>query len=209
MTDIVHPLWIEPWPLVLASASAPRAAMLRAAGIPLEIVPADVDERQVEGVLAAEGLSADVIATRLAAAKAEAVSIRFPGRLVLGADQTLAVGSERLHKPAGLAEARTQILKLRDREHMLHSGAALVMDGAVLDSFVTTARLSMRAFTEEFLDRYIAQAGDQVTKSVGGYQLEGAGVHLFDRVEVDHFTVLGLPLFPLLAALRRRGMLVE
>jgi septum formation protein len=209
MTDIVHPLWIEPWPLVLASASAPRAAMLRAAGIPLEIVPADVDERRLEGVLAAEGLTADVIAMRLAAAKAEAISIGFPGRLVLGADQTLAVGSERLHKPAGLAEARAQILKLRDREHMLHSGAALAMDGVVLDSFVTTARLSMRAFTEEFLDRYLAQAGDQVTKSVGGYQLEGAGVHLFDRVEVDHFTVLGLPLFAVLAALRKRGMLVE
>jgi len=209
MTDLVHPLWIEPWPLVLASASAPRAEMLRAAGIPLEIVPADVDERRVEDALAADGVSTDVIAIRLAAAKAEAVSIRFPGRLVLGADQTLAVGSERLHKPSGLAEGRAQILKLRDREHVLHSGAALVMDGVVLDSFVTTARLSMRAFTEEFLDRYIAQAGDQVTKSVGGYQLEGAGIHLFDRVKADHFTVLGLPLFPLLAALRRRGVLVE
>jgi septum formation protein len=92
---------------------------------------------------------------------------------------------------------------------MLHSGAALAVDGVVLDSFVTTARLAMRAFTEEFLDRYLAQAGDQVTKSVGGYQLEGAGVHLFDRVEVDHFTVLGLPLFAVLAALRKRGMLVE
>jgi septum formation protein len=209
MTDLVHPLWIEPWPLVLASASAPRAEMLRAAGIPLEIVPADLDERRVEDALAADGLSTDVVAIRLAAAKAEAVSIRFPGRLVLGADQTLAVGSERLHKPSGLAEARAQILKLRDREHVLHSGAALVMDGVVLDRFVTTVRLSMRAFTEEFLDRYIAQAGDQVTKSVGGYQLEGAGIHLFDRVEADHFTVLGLPLFPLLAALRQRGMLVE
>ncbi len=209
MTDLVHPLWIEPWPLVLASASAPRAEMLRAAGIPLEIVPADLDERRVEDALAADGVCADVVAIRLAAAKAEAVSMRFPGRLVLGADQTLAVGSERLHKPSGLAEARAQILKLRDREHVLHSGAALVMDGVVLDSFVTTARLSMRAFTEEFLDRYIGQAGDQVTKSVGGYQLEGAGIHLFDRVEADHFTVLGLPLFPLLAALRQRGVLVE
>lgn len=209
MTDIAHPLWIEPWPLVLASASAPRAEMLRGAGIPIAIAPSDVDERRVEEALAADGVPVDVIATRLAAAKAEAVSIRFPSRLVLGADQTLAVGSERLHKPAGLAEARAQILKLRDREHVLYSGAALVMDGQVLETFVTSAMLSMRPFSEEFLDRYIAQAGEQVTKSVGGYQLEGAGIHLFDRVEADHFTVLGLPLFPLLAALRRRGVLVE
>jgi septum formation protein len=209
MNDIAHPLWIEPWPLVLASASAPRAEMLRAAGIPIEVVPADLDERRLEGTLAADGVAVDVIATRLAAAKAEVVSINFPKRLVLGADQTLTVGSERLHKPTGMAQARAQILKLRDREHVLHSGAALVMDGNVIETFITSATLTMRPFTEEFLDRYLAQAGEEAMKSVGGYQLEGPGVHLFDRVEVDHFSVLGLPLFPLLAGLRRLGMLVE
>jgi septum formation protein len=209
MSELAHPLWIEPWPLVLASASAPRAEMLRAAGIPIEIAPADIDERAAEVALAAGGTTVDGVAVALAAAKAEAVSLNFPRRLVLGADQTLAVGTERLHKPSGLAEARRQILKLRDREHMLYSAAALVVDGTVLETFVTTARLSVRAFSEEFLDRYLAQAGDSATKSVGGYQLEGAGVHLFDFVEADHFTVLGLPLFPLLAALRRRGLLVE
>jgi septum formation protein len=209
MTDLAHPLWIEPWPLVLASASSSRAGMLRAAGIPIEIAPAEIDERLLEAGLTEKGASTDEIATGLAAAKAEAVSVNFPKRLVLGADQTLSVGSEQLHKPAGLAEARAQLLKLRDREHVLTSAAALVLDGAVLETFVSSARLYMRPFSEEFLDRYLGHAGDQITKSVGGYQLESAGVHLFDTVEADHFTVLGLPLLPVLASLRRRGMLLE
>jgi septum formation protein len=207
MTDLAHPLWIEPWPLVLASASASRAGMLRAAGIPIEIAPADIDERAVEAELA--GKDAGRIAERLAAAKAQSVSARFQNRLVLGADQTLTVGSEQLHKPSGLAEARAQLLKLRDREHVLTSAAALVSDGTVLDTFVSSATLYMRPFSEEFLDRYLGHAGDAVTTSVGGYQLEGAGVHLFDVVDADHFTVLGLPLLPLLASLRTRGMLLE
>lgn len=207
MTDLAHPLWIEPWPLVLASASTSRAAMLRAAGIPIEVAPADIDERALETELAAD--KAGIIAERLAAAKAQAVSANFPKRLVLGADQTLTVGSERLHKPSGLAEARAQLLKLRDREHVLTSAAALVMDGTVLESFVSSATLYMRAFTEEFLDRYLGHAGDAVMTSVGGYQLESAGVHLFDVVEADHFTVLGLPLLPVMASLRARGMLLE
>jgi septum formation protein len=209
MTDIAHPLWIEPWPLVLASGSASRAGMLRGAGIPLEIVPANIDERAEETRLADQGSGADTVAIGLAVAKAQAVSADLPSRPVLGADQTLAVGSQRLHKPAGMAEARAQLLSLRDREHLLHSAAALVMDGTVLETFVTTARLFMRPFSEEFLDRYLAQTGDAVTASVGGYQLESAGVNLFDHVEADHFTILGLPLFPLLGSLRRRGMLVE
>jgi septum formation protein len=207
MTDLAHPLWIEPWPLVLASASASRAGMLRAAGIPIEIAPADIDERALENGLGPD--NAGVIAERLAAAKAQAVSTAFPNRLVLGADQTLTVGSERLHKPSGLADARAQLLKLRDREHVLTSAAALVVDGAVLESFVSSATLYMRPFSEEFLDRYLGQAGDAVTSSVGGYQLEGAGVHLFDTVEADHFTVLGLPLLQVLGSLRARGMLLE
>jgi septum formation protein len=208
MNDIAHPLWIEPWPLVLASASAPRAAMLQAVGIPLEIVPAQIDERTAEDIMSAAETSPAEVATGLAALKAQAVSADFPGRLVLGADQTLAVGQERLHKPAGLADARAQLLKLRDREHVLTSGAALVSDGHVLETFIMSARLTVRPFSEEFLDRYLAQAGSEVTRSVGGYQIEGAGALLFESVEADHFTVLGLPLFPLLASLRRRGMLL-
>ncbi len=209
MNDIVHPLWIDPWPLILASASGSRARMLQAAGIPLEIVPAQIDERAAEDIMLAADTPPDAIAAGLAALKAQAVSEDFPGRLVLGADQTLAVGSERLHKPAGLREARAQLLALRDREHWLHSAAALVMDGEVLESFTGSVKLIMRPFSEEFLDRYLAYAGDDATKSVGGYQLEGPGVQLFDLVEADHFTVLGLPLFPVLQSLRRRGLLLE
>lgn len=207
MTDIAHPLWIEPWPLVLASASQSRAAMLRAAGIPIEIAPAEIDERALEEELAAQG--AGLVAAELAAAKAQSVSVNFPNRLVLGADQTLTVGSERLHKPSGLAEARSQLLKLRDREHVLTSAAALVMDGTVLETFISSAKLYMRPFTEEFLDRYLGQAGDAVMRSVGGYQLEGAGVHLFNDIDANHFTVLGLPLLQILSSLRARGMLLE
>jgi septum formation protein len=207
MTDIAHPLWIEPWPLVLASASPSRAAMLRAAGIPIEIAPAEIDERALEEKLAAE--SAGLIAAELAAAKAQVVSAQFPNRLILGADQTLTVGSERLHKPSGLAEARAQLLKLRDREHVLTSAAALVMNGTVLESFISAAKLYVRPFSEEFLDRYLGQAGDAVMNSVGGYQLEGAGVHLFNTVDANHFTVLGLPLLQVLSSLRARGMLLE
>lgn len=208
MTDLAHPLWIEPWPLVLASASASRAGMLQAAGIPVEIVPARIDERAEEDRLAADGAGPDRIAVGLAAAKAVAVSVEFPQRPVLGADQTLAVGSERLHKPHGVADARKQLLALRDREHMLYSAAALVMDGVVLETFVTSARMAMRPFSEEFLDRYLAQAGEAVSRSVGGYQIEGAGVHLFDGVDADHATILGLPLFQVMAAFRRRGLLL-
>lgn len=182
--------------------------MLQAAGIPLEIVPAQIDERAAEDIMTAAGTAPADVATGLAALKAQAVCADFPGRLVLGADQTLAAGNTRLHKPAGIAEARTQLLQLRDRDHTLHSGAVLAIDGTVLETFVASAKLTMRAFSEEFLDRYLAQAGPQVTKSVGGYQLEGAGIHLFERVEADHFTILGLPLFPLLESLRRRGMLI-
>jgi septum formation protein len=209
LNDIAHPLWIEPWPLVLASGSRSRADMLLATGIPLEIVPAQIDERTAEAIMNAAGTSASDVATGLASLKAQTVSADFPGRLVLGADQTLVVGNDRLHKPAGLAEARAQLLSLRDREHVLYSGAVLVSDGLVLETFVTAARLTMRPFSEEFLDRYLAQAGDEVTKSVGGYQLESAGIHLFQKVEADHVTIRGLPLFPLLDSLRKRGMLLE
>jgi septum formation protein len=207
MTDLAHPLWIEPWPLVLASASPSRAAMLRAAGIPIEIVPAEIDERALETEFAAQ--DAGSLAVHLAAAKAQAVSLNFPNRLVLGADQTLTVGSERLHKPSGLADARSQLLKLRDREHILTSAAALTMDGSVLETFASSATLYMRPFSEEFLDRYLGHAGNAVMTSVGGYQLEGAGVHLFNDLAVDHFTVLGLPLLQIMGALRARGMLLE
>jgi septum formation protein len=209
MSDLAHPLWIEPWPLVLASASLSRAEMLRAAGIPILVPPADVDERALEAPLLQARAEPSEIARALATAKARQVSARFPGRLVIGADQVLAAGHEMFHKPEGMAQARRQLLKLRERRHHLIAAAVLVVDGEVVDTIVDQAVLEMRAFSEEFLDRYLAFMGDQICRSVGGYQIETAGVHLFERVDGNHFTILGLPLIPLLASLRRQGMILE
>ncbi len=209
MSDIAHPLWIEPWPLVLASGSVSRAEMLRKAGIPIEVSPADLDERMIEApLIEAKALPANV-ALALAKAKAEAVSLRFPNRLVLGADQVLAAGHEFFVKPSGLAAARTQLLRLRDREHGLFSAAALAINGMTEEAVVSEALLTMRPFSEEFLDRYLAAAGNKVTTTVGGYMLEEEGIHLFDSIEGDFHVILGLPLLPLLAVLRRRGLLLE
>ena len=129
----------------------------------------------------------------------------LPGRLVLGADQTLARGDTRFSKPANRAEAAAQLRALRGRTHELHSALALVRDGDVLFECVDTARLTMRDFSDRFLDDYLDMAGDAALASVGGYQLEGIGIHLFERVEGDYFTILGLPLLPLLAFLRQNG----
>jgi len=196
-------LWLLPEPLVLASRSAVRRAVLEAAGIPVEVSPADVDERAIESGLGSTGPEA--VAALLARTKATAVAARMPGRIVLGADQTLALDARRFSKPANRAQAREQLLALRGRTHSLHSAVAVVHDGAVLNEYVAVARLTMRPFSNEFLERYLDQSGDAVTASVGAYQLERIGVHLFDRVEGDHFTILGLPLLPLLGVFRRQG----
>ncbi|MFC5069608.1 Maf family protein [Flaviflagellibacter deserti] len=209
MSDLAHPLWIEPWPLVLASGSASRAEMLRNAGIPIEVSPADLDERTIEAPLIEAKASPGDVALALAMAKAEAISLRFPNRLVLGADQVLAAGHEYFVKPSGLAAARTQLLRLRDREHGLFSAGALAVNGRTEETVVSEARLTMRPFSEEFLDRYLAVAGNKVTTTVGGYMLEQEGIHLFDSIKGDFHVILGLPLLPLLAVLRRRGLLLE
>ena len=209
MSEIVHPLWIEPWPLLLASASVSRAAVLRAAGLPIDILPASVDERAIEADCAREGQEPPLIALSLACAKALAISREHPSRVVLGADQVLAAGHERLHKPRSLVEARRQILRLQDGTHALHSAAAIAVNGEILDTCIDSAHLTMRAVSEEFLDRYLAVAGDAILGCVGGYQLEGAGVHLFSRIEGNHFTVLGLPLLDVLAILRKRGFIIR
>jgi septum formation protein len=131
----------------------------------------------------------------------------MPGRLVLGADQTLALGARRFSKPADRTAASEQFRVLRGQTHALHSAVALARDGKILFEHGETARLTMRAFSDTFLDDYLATVGSAVTASVGGYQLEGAGIQLFERIEGDYFTVLGLPLLPLLAVLRREGWL--
>ena len=199
------PLWLDRQPLVLASKSDIRGKILAAAGLRFEIRPAPIDERAVE---AKAGNPAAVEAAQLLArAKADAVAGSMPGRVVLGADQTLALGAERFGKPADRAGAARQLRALRGQTHALHSALALVRDGKVLFDYVDTARLTMRDFSDRFLDDYLDMAGDAAMTSVGAYQLEGVGIHLFERVEGDYFTILGLPLLPLLAFLRQNKFL--
>jgi septum formation protein len=195
------PLWLAAQPLVLASKSDVRGKMLAAAGLRFEIRPAPIDERAVE----AKAGSPDAAATArlLARAKAEAVASARPGHLVLGADQTLARGTMRFTKPTDRATAAEQLRSLRGRTHELHSALALVQDGKVLFDCVDSAKLTMRDFSDRFLDDYLDMAGDAALSSVGGYQLEGIGIQLFECIEGDYFTILGLPLLPLLAFLRQ------
>lgn len=199
------PLWRAPSPLVLASKSLARRQMLVAAGVPVEALPSDLDERAFEETLG--DASPHEIALRLAREKARTVAARMPGRLVIGADQTLALGRRRFSKPADADEARVQLRALRGQTHMLHSAVALVRDDELMFEHEDAARLTMRDISDAFLEIYLETAGNTVTESVGGYQLERTGIHLFERVEGDHFTILGMPLLPLLAAMRRHGFL--
>jgi septum formation protein len=197
------PLWLVRQPLVLASKSDIRGKILAAAGLRFEIRPAQIDERGVE---ARAGMTdAAAVAAVLARAKAFAVVATVAGHPVLGADQTLALGTDRFSKPADRADAVRQLRRLRGKTHELHSALALVRDGQVLFECVETARLTMRDFSDRFLEDYLDMSGDAALASVGGYQLEGIGIHLFERVEGDYFTILGLPLLPLLQFLRDNG----
>ena len=198
-------LWLADAPLVLASQSASRRAILEGAAIPLEVLPADIDERAVEAKSGAADPGA--VALLLAREKALAVARQRPGRLVLGADQTLALGNRRFSKPADRMAAREQLMALRGKTHALHSAIAVVRDGRVVFEHCETARLTMRDFSEGFLESYLNAAGSAVTASVGAYQVERAGIQLFARIEGDHFTILGLPLLTLLDFLRREGLL--
>jgi septum formation protein len=193
--------------LVLASASLFRRRMLEAAGLSFEVVPADVDEAAIKRDLLRSGATPSGIAEALAAAKAEAVSAGVPEALVIGADQVLALGQELFNKPASIAEAREQLLRLRGKSHHLHTAAALATGGKAMWARVEIATLEMRSFSDAFLSDYLAKAGDRVRHTVGAYEVEGLGIQLFDRTEGDIFTIIGLPLLPLLAELRARGAL--
>ncbi|HEV7838802.1 MAG TPA: Maf family protein [Gemmatimonadaceae bacterium] len=196
-------LWLTDQPLVLASKSEVRRKIIEAAGIPAEVHPAEIDERAIEAG-AGDAPSRDV-ARMLALVKARTVADALPGRLVLGADQTLAFGSETLSKPADLAAASEQLLRMRGLTHELHSAISVARDKTVLFEHVSTARLAMRRFSEDFVDRYLETVGFAALTSVGAYQIEGIGIHLFERIEGDHFTIMGLPLLPLLNFLRNEG----
>jgi septum formation protein len=198
-------LWRGKYPLILASQSRTRQALLGNAGINFEAVAAEIDERAVQQ---ASGLSAPGdIAALLAREKALSVSARLSGKFVIGADQTLALGERLFSKPAGRAQAAEQLRALAGRSHELHSAVAVACDGKILFERAAIARMTMRRLGEPAIDAYLDEAGEAVTTSVGAYQLEGLGVHLFARIEGDHFTILGLPLLPLLAFLRSERLL--
>ena len=190
--------------IVLASGSPYRAKMLRDAGLEVEAIPADIDERAAEAPLLEADLDPQDVASILAEAKALDVSTRRPDALVVGADQTLAVGDERLHKPKDMEEARRRLLALSGRTHHLHSAVVLAERGEAVWRHVSTARMTMRDLDPAFVGRHLAAVGEAALTSVGAYQIEGPGVQLFERIEGDLFTIIGLPLLPLLAELRSR-----
>lgn len=188
--------------LILASASAARNTMLTQAGLAFTIVPAKIDERALEGDALQNGADGRDIALLLAKQKAAAVAKAHPGALVIGADQTLALGTELLHKSANRADAALQLDRLKGKTHRLHAAAALMRDDTFLWSDVQTAELTLRDFSADERDDVLAREGDAILSSVGGYRLEGPSIRLFEAISGDYFTILGLPLLPLLAALR-------
>lgn len=198
-------VWHERRPLILASQSAARKSLLDHAGLAVETVPANIDERAIQQ---ASGLDdPGAIATLLAGEKAKHVSASRPECYVIGADQTLALGSRLFSKPANRQAAADQLTALAGRTHTLHSAVSVAREGQLLFSHVSVARMGMRNLTAAQIASYLDAAGDAVTMSVGAYQVEGLGVHLFERIEGDHFTILGLPLLPLLAFLRSQNLL--
>lgn len=192
-------------PIVLASSSPFRRTLMENAGLVFESCAADVDERDIERRL--EAASSDEVALALARAKAEEVSRRFPGALVIGADQTMSLGSRVYHKPTSLEQARESILSLSGRTHRLNSAVALVRNGVLVWEHIAHADLTARNLSEAFVQRYLARIGDKAFSSVGAYQLEGEGINLFSRIDGDYFTIIGLPMLPLLEQLRAHGVI--
>jgi septum formation protein len=188
--------------LILASQSSTRKALLSQAGLRFDAVPASIDERALESTAVEAGADGRDVALLLAQAKAQNVSATHPGAFVIGADQTLSLGSALLHKPADRAAALVQLDQLRGKTHRLHAGVTLVRDGTVIWSDIQTAELTMREFTPEERDEVLDREGEAVLGSVGAYRLEGPSIRLFETVAGDYFTILGLPLLPLLGALR-------
>jgi septum formation protein len=191
--------------IILASGSPYRKAMLINAGLDIEAVPADVDERSLEAPLKDSGTSPEDVASILAEAKAIEVSERKPGALVLGCDQTLSLGDEVFHKPADMEGARRHLLALSGKTHQLNSAAVLCRNGEVLWRHVGIASLTMRKLEPAFIGRHLARVGAKALSSVGAYQIEGEGIQLFDKIEGDYFTIVGLPLLPVLKELRALG----
>lgn len=197
--------WRAGAPLILASKSAGRRQVLAQAGLPFEAEPADVDERAIESALGDVG--ADAVAAALARAKALAVSAGARGRLVIGADQVASCGARLFGKPESMDKAAGLLRFLSGRRHRLHSAIALARDGIILFETVAHADLTMRPLGDDFIAAYLGAMGETALTSAGAYQVEGLGAHLFETVEGDHWTIMGLPILPLLDALRRLGAL--
>ncbi|MEK1853036.1 MAG: Maf-like protein [Phyllobacterium sp.] len=191
--------------IILASKSPFRAMLLRNAGIAFSAQSADIDERAVEAPLYNSGATPEDVALVLAEAKALDVSERHPSALVIGSDQTLSLGDEVMHKPEDMDGARRQLLKLSGKTHHLNSAVVLAKEGHTLWRHVSVARMTFRDLDPGFIGRHLSRVGPVAVQSVGAYQYEGQGVQLFEKVDGDYFTIVGLPLLPLLAELRREG----
>ncbi len=202
MSD-ASPLWLDHRPLVLASRSAIRARLLQNLGVRFVTDPAQIDERTIETV----NLSST--AAQLAQLKAFAVSPQWPDHLILGADQILIFEDALMHKPTTRAEARFQLRRLSGKSHSLISAASLVKNQQVLINVSDTAVIHMRALSQETIETYLDALGEDVYTTVGGYQLEGLGPHIMDKVEGDFATILGLPLWPLMRSLRQSGFIIQ
>jgi septum formation protein len=195
-------------PLILASGSKVRARLLEAAGLAFIVEPPGLDESAMrQAVSSEETLNAQDVAEVLARAKAEAVSELAPHAFVIGADQVLKLGHRILAKPDSMEAARAELLDLSGKSHSLHTAVALARNGEVLWAYSDTSTLAMRKLTPEFIGRYLAAVGEEVLSSVGAYQLETIGIQLFEKIDGDYFSILGLPLLPLLYALRGEGAL--
>ncbi|MFN3545912.1 MAG: Maf-like protein [Mesorhizobium sp.] len=192
-------------PIILASGSPHRRKLLENAGIKFTVVKPELDERAVEAPLAGTGVTPAEVALILAEAKATAVSEARPDALVIGSDQTLSLDDELFHKPADMEGARRHLLKLSGRTHHLNSAVALARGGEIVWHHVSVARMTMRELDPGFIGRHLADVGAAALTSVGAYQVEGRGIQLFETIDGDYFTIVGLPLLPLLAALRERG----
>ncbi len=197
--------------LILASQSKARRAMLKSAGIAFDAVAADIDEGAIRASMMSESDCAEAadIAAVLAFEKARSVALTHPGCYVLGSDQVLALGRHMFSKAETIAEARDNFDRLRGRMHELVSAAALVRNDEVIWQGVDTAQLTMRRFSDAFLDDYLARVGDRVLDTVGGYEIESDGLQFFDRIEGDYFTILGMPLLPVLHQLRSHGVVAS
>ncbi|MBB2696032.1 MULTISPECIES: Maf-like protein [Rhizobium] len=191
--------------IILASSSPFRRMLMENAGLSFEAHAATIDERALEAPLEKAGATPDAVALALARAKAEDVSRRFSNSLVIGSDQTMSLGDRVFHKPRDMADAASHLHALSGKTHRLNSAVAIVNDGVVLWEHLAHAQLTMRPLTADFIARHLARVGDRALSSVGAYQLEGQGIQLFEKIEGDYFTILGLPMLPLLKNLRELG----